>query len=91
MRLVDAPKFKFLVMLDRVLLTVASGEFDGEARTLIKIDRHIAKGKPEQVQLMPGVPKQSRAQRRASGNKPDSSALTLKAPAARATCIAIYR
>lgn len=91
MHLVDAPKYKFLVMLDRALLTIASGEFDGEARALIKVDRHVAKGKPEQVQLMPGVPNQSRAQRRASASKDDSSTLTLKAPAARATCIAIYR
>ncbi len=88
--LADAPKYKFLVVLDRGLLTVAAREFDGEARALIKIDRHVPKGKPERVPLVPGVPQQSRAQRRAGGSD-DSATLTLKAPAKLATCIAIYR
>lgn len=91
MHLLDAPKYKFLATLDRALMRVASGELDGEARALIKIDRHVPKGKPEQVPLISGVPNQSRAQRRAAGSKDDSSTLTLKAPAARVTCIAIYR
>lgn len=91
MHLVNTRKYTCLVMLDRQWLTVAAGEFDGEARALIKIDRHVAKGKPEHVPLVPGVPQQSRAQRRAAGNKDDAGTLTLKAPAARATCIAIYR
>jgi hypothetical protein len=91
MHLVDAPRFTFLAMLDRSLLSVASGEFDGEARALLKIDRLVARGKPERVALIAGMPQQSRAQRRAAGTNDDSTMLTLKAPAARATCIAIYR
>jgi hypothetical protein len=91
MHLVDAPKYKFLAVLDRSLLAVDRAEIVGEARALIKIDRHIAKGKPETIPLMPGVPQKSRAQRRASGGQENSSTLTLRAPAARATCIAIYR
>lgn len=91
MHLVDAPKYTLLVMLDRQSLTIAASELDGEARALIKLDRHVVKGKPEQVPFVPGVPHQSRAQRRAAGNKDGSKTLTLRSPAARATCIAIYR
>lgn len=91
MHLVDAPKYTFLAMLDRQLLAVATGEFDGEVSALVVVDRHVTKGKPEQVPLVPGMPQQSRAERRAGGVNTSSGTLTLKAPAAHATCVAIYR
>ncbi len=90
MRLADAPRYVFFTFLDRQMLKVAPSELEGEARALLKVDRHNKRGRLEKVELMPGMPQQNRAQRRAAGTD-DSPALTLKAPAARVSCVAIYR
>lgn len=90
LRLADTPKYQCLVLLDRELLRVPASDLDGQVHALVKVDGHVKRGKPERVALISGVPQQSRAQRRAGGSS-DSTTLVLKAPAARASCVAIYR
>ena len=91
LRLADAPRYQFLVLLQRDLLRVPARDLDGQVHALLKVDNHIKPGKPQRVPLIAGVPQQSREQRRAGGSSENSSTLVLKAPAARASCVAIYR
>jgi hypothetical protein len=87
-RLAQAPKFALFSMLDRTNLMVTVDKLQGEVHLLAKIDRLIAKGNPENVSLLPGLPQLNRQQRRTSNAGPS---LTIRYPTVAVTAIALYR
>ncbi|MGH7641701.1 MAG: DUF6414 family protein [Candidatus Dormibacteria bacterium] len=90
--LVSSQRFKFSFQLERDKVLVASlSELEGEAHLVASVQSNLQRGRPTHVgQLVPGLPAQSRAQRRHAGEG-DNGSITLRYPALIVTAIAVFR
>jgi hypothetical protein len=94
--LAGSPKYKFIAPLSRQHLRVDSGELEGEATLLLKVQRKLQKTDRYTVfETIPGLSALPRAKRRELErdikNSKDVPDAVIRAPAAVVTPIAIYR
>ena len=87
-----SPTFHFFAELPRNHLLIDATGLEGELTVLAKIQRFIAKGKPETAGGLPFLPKVTiNRQQRRRGKSDEPFTIRLSYPAAVATVLAIYR
>lgn len=83
-------RYTFFAELERNDILVELPELEGEVTVLAKIQRKVAKGKPETVgRPLPGMPRNREARRQAT--RPEPLTTRLQYPAAVVTVVGIYR